>query len=208
MFPSIEVRWFYQEMIPSDVAAWFQQGRVEPGQEPGRVDSYLRLGELDALGIKLREGRIEIKQRQRQHGIVAFCERLTGLVEAWRKWSLPLASAEGDLSGILVPASSWIPVQKERSVLKYQVTADGRSAAVPSDSFAVQGCMVELTSIRAGGEAWWSLGFEAFGEGCSLLKTLLPVVEHVLARGEIPLPFDESHSYGYPAWLSRLGQRF
>lgn len=63
MYPTAEVRWFHRGKVPLDVMAWFLRLHGEP-EEPGhRVDYYLRLSDADALGIKLRDGRIEIKTR-------------------------------------------------------------------------------------------------------------------------------------------------
>jgi hypothetical protein len=206
MFPSMEVRWFYKGVVPEEVVAWFQQDRPEVDEQPGRLDYYLCLGDMDGLGIKLREGRIEIKQRQHQRGVVRFRQRVAGLVEGWRKWSLAMADPESDLSDIVVPVSSWIPVRKERSLRQYGVARDGRSTAVSAGSLFGQGCNVELTSIEAGGERWWSLGFEAFGDESYLWEMLLTVVEHVFAL-KVPFFFDASHSYAYPRWLGMLAQR-
>ncbi|MGD8968471.1 MAG: hypothetical protein PVI07_13255, partial [Anaerolineae bacterium] len=60
-------------------------------RHPAREDHYLRLSDTYALGIKLRQGRIEAKQRVRRPGVVRFHERVTGIVEHWRKWSFQLA---------------------------------------------------------------------------------------------------------------------
>ena len=68
MFATAEVRWFYEGAVSPEVLEWFEQGELTPEEQPYRVDYYLRLSDRDSLGIKLREGRIEVKQRHRQHG--------------------------------------------------------------------------------------------------------------------------------------------
>ncbi|MFN2285080.1 MAG: hypothetical protein ACK2UQ_11710, partial [Anaerolineae bacterium] len=68
MFPTVETRWFYPGIIPSDVLAWYHYGERAPEAQPTRIDYYLRLSDHGDLGIKLREGRIEIKQRAKQYG--------------------------------------------------------------------------------------------------------------------------------------------
>lgn len=206
MFPSLEVRWFYEGTVPVQVLEWFHAGKPTPVEQPLRVDKYLRLGDTDALGIKLREGRIEIKQRQRQHGVIRFHDRVAGLAEHWLKWSFAPAEAAADWAGILVPTRSWISVRKERALSRYQIFADGRSAAASVDEYLQQGCHLELTRIQAEDQTWWSLAFEAFGDEASLRRNLLTVVEQVFARAQVPFPLAATDSYGYPRWLVLLEQ--
>jgi hypothetical protein len=206
MFPTVEVRWFYTGIIPREVLAWFQQGAYEPDQPSCRVDHYLRLGDIDSLGIKLREGRIEIKQRYGQQTIVRFHEHVAGVLEGWCKWSLALAEPVASLPDILIPASCWVAVQKERQVQRYQVVGHRQIVTVPAQRFPEQGCTLELTSIQARATAWWSLAFEAFGDETSLRDNLLLTVEQVLAHDGVPCSLEAADSYGYPAWLAMLGQ--
>jgi hypothetical protein len=203
MFPTVEVRWFQAGVPPPELVAWFQQGERHPEEQPHRVDYYLRLRQGDSLGIKFREGRIEIKQRQRSYGIIHFHERVSGLVESWHKWSFELTEASGDLTTLFAPASPWIGVQKARHVRKYGVTAVGRILAVPADEQPERGCSLELTDVAVGGMPWWTVGFEAFGDEGGLREVLLCVVEHVLAQGQAPV-LDAKDSYGYPAWLRAM----
>jgi hypothetical protein len=204
MFPSAEVRWFYKGQVPGQVWAWFAEGEHLPSEQVPRVDYYLHIEETDSLGLKLREGRVEIKQRHCQYGVVRVRERVAGMMEHWRKWSLPLAEAGADWATILKPAPSWIGVEKGRWLRKYQMVADGRVAAIPADEVLGQGCGVELTRLRVAGDAWWSLGFEAFGDESSLREDLVYVMDHFFARGSVPLSFEARNSYGYPRWLTLL----
>jgi hypothetical protein len=204
MFPSMEVRWFYQGTIPAEVAEWFHSGTSRPEEQPPRVDYYLCLKKIDGLGIKLREGRMEVKRRQRQHGILHFHERAAGLVEHWRKWGFGLSTGGGELAHSLLPTSCWLGVQKERQLRKYRVTGDDRLVPVPIGEYPERGCSVELSTLRVEGQDWWSLCFEAFGDESLLRQALLLVVEQVLARERVPFPLDAKASYGYPGWLASL----
>ncbi len=206
MFPSLEVRWFYQGALPGEVVDWFHDCEQEPEEQPHRLDYYLRLGTTDSLGIKLREGRIEVKQRVRQHGVAQLGERATGLVEHWRKWSFGLADAGTSFGDILVPVQSWIGVQKQRKLRKYQLAGDDRLLAVGAGEYPERGCAGELTAIRIEEQEWWSLGFEAFGEESSLKEILMLAVGQFLSRKRVPFYFHAEHSYGYPSWLARLEQ--
>jgi hypothetical protein len=204
MFPTVEVRWFHRGEAPSEVTEWFLRGEPGPDQQPRRVDHYLRLGQRDSIGIKLRQGRIEIKRRHHRHGVVRFHDQLAGVVEGWRKWSLPLAALGGDLANAVTPASSWIAVQKARMLRKYQIVGEGQLVSVPADVFPAQGCSVELTGVRARETTWWTLAFEAFGKESSRHSNLVLAVENVLAGESVPFLLDARDSYGYPRWLALL----
>jgi hypothetical protein len=64
------------------------------------------------------------------------------------------------------------------------------------------GCAVELTEVHAGGEAWWTLGFEATGPA-SLLHSELEAAAAVVFAQALPdgveLAIDDSTSYAQ--WL-------
>jgi hypothetical protein len=198
MWPTVEVRWFYPGRIPGPLQAWFRQVEGEGEEQPCRVDHYLRLGATEALGIKMREGRIEIKQRRRRLGLFRFHERVAGQVEAWRKWSFALAG-----TGALVPASSWIAVEKARTLVQFQVGSEGRILPLPAGSYEAQGCGLELTRIVIRGADWWSLGFEAFGPEARLQENLVAVAKHLLGSEAAP-GLEDAASCGYPRWLERV----
>ncbi len=206
MFPSIEVRWFHEGTIPPEVLEWFQQSEHKPEEQPSRVDYYLRHTHQGSLGIKLREGRVEIKQRQRQYGVVRFHQRVAGMVENWRKWSFELSEAGRDLSSAAVPASSWIGVEKERTLRRYRLTGDNEIVAVSVGEGSGQTCSLELTSIHVEGAEWWSLGFEAFDDEVADEGSLLLVAKQVLTACQPPA-LRARDSHGYPKWLITIAQR-
>ena len=200
MFPTVEVRWFNKGVVNPRVLSWFQQSKGKIEEQPARVDYYLRVADGGSLGIKLREGRIEVKQRYHQHGVVRFHERVAGLVEHWLKWSFELAGGSNYPVGMAIPASSWVEVKKERTILRYRVTSQGNMEVVSARAYCDWGCDLELTSISVEGEQWWSLGFESFGDETAIREGLILVVEKVLAAEEPPA-FNAEDSYGYPKWL-------
>ena len=205
MYPTLEVRWFYQGAMPPAVLEWFQSAVQGIVVQPTRVDYYLRLPDNHSLGIKLREGRIEIKQRSQQHGLVNFHDGVAGLVESWRKWSLEVAKTGTGLEGNLEPASAWILVQKDRLLGKYRLTAGGQIVPIPASEPAGQGCEVELSNIQVGGEAWWTLALEASGQETTLQSSLLAGAGQ-LFRSRPPQIFSGLDSYSYPRWMATLPQ--
>jgi hypothetical protein len=204
MFPTVEVRWFYGGTIPPQVLEWFREGQGQPEEPAYRVDHYLHLSDGDSVGIKLREGRLEIKQRHRQYGVVEFHRQAAGQVEHWRKWSFDLTQASDRCSESMAPDPPWIRVCKQRWLSRYRITGGG--AVIPTDAggYPEQGCDLELTSVKAKGRAWWTWGFEAFGEEPAQHENLVLVATQVFAIHEPPIVLDVGHSYSYPAWLANL----
>jgi hypothetical protein len=201
MFPTMEVRWFSTGAIPATVQEWFQQREGQPEEQPRRTDYYVRSEDGESLGIKLREGRLEVKQRLRELGGFRFHDRVAGRVEHWYKRSFAFTPGVSPL-----PGSSWIGVRKERSLYRYQLTAGRQLVAVSTADYVRAGCDLELTSVSVAGQAWWSLGLEAHGDEGTLQDMLFLVAPQVFAGGEPPA-LQASDSYGYPRWLELVQQR-
>jgi hypothetical protein len=65
-------------------------------------------------------------------------------------------------------------------------------------------CAVELTEIRVGGRAWWSLGFEMTGPASQLRSALQATARQVFAQpppGAVDLGMSSCQSYAQ--WLGR-----
>jgi hypothetical protein len=202
MFPTVETRWFYPDPVPPDVLAWYHYGERAPEAQPTRIDYYLRLADNDNLGIKLREGRIEIKQRAKQYGIEQLHEHVHGVVEGWRKWSFGVNDTGSGLSDLAGPHPSWIAVRKARRLRRYFVDEDGNVVAIGAAEIAVPGCNIELAEVVIYGEKWWSLAFETFGPEDALHATFMRVARHVLHGNTVP-HLDVEHSYSYAQWMQK-----
>ena len=209
MFPTVEARWFRQGEVSPEVASWFHEAEGDVDRRPRRVDHYLRLKNRNGLGIKLREGRIEVKQRNLRKDAIHFHQHAVGAIEHWRKWSFPLAGSHQAQLSIAVPEASWTRVSKERRLLTYRLTEDGRVvvATSPRDRSDVtrQGCVMELTGVRVGGQDWWTLAFEAFGDEPLLEDLLFAVARHLLAARAPPV-LNISESWSYADWLRIVAQ--
>jgi hypothetical protein len=196
-----EVRWFYPGAAPERMAAWFTHVDAATEVEPPRVDHYLRVLETDGIGIKYREGRIEIKQRHASVP-VTLIPRAIGLVELWRKWGFGLA-AYAENGAVFEEDAEWISVEKRRWVRTYRPGPDGAIEVTQRSLLPQCECSVELTEVLVGDQAWWTLGFEASGEETTLKRSLEAVVCHVINHMPVHT-FDLAHSYGYPRWLQLL----
>jgi hypothetical protein len=204
MFPTVEVRWFDRGQTPPGVQAWFHQGERRVDRRPPRVDHYLRITDPGALSVKFREGRIEVKRRVLRRDAMRFHQRVTGIVEHWRKWSFELANAPRARAGVGTPAGAWIPVRKERRLITYRLTGGRHVVPVATPSLHSdardQRCVMELTGVVVGKQDWWTLAFEAFGDESGLEDVLLDVARAVLRAREPPV-LNAPESLGYADWL-------
>jgi hypothetical protein len=172
-----EVRWFAPGRPPAPL-----DGRMDElgatGPE-GRTDVYLCLPETEALGVKLRDGgaALEVKLRERALGKMEFSGGVAGSPELWQKWSFP----RGTSTDLGLPAGAWLEVDKARKL-------------------ADLACQVELTELRAAGEEWWTLGFEASGARPD--EDLTEAVAAFFSRRDLMADLKEARSCAYPAWLS------
>ncbi len=178
--------------------AWLAAQGCDLAVQPPRVDYYLRLNGDDSLGIKLREGRIEVKRRTQPGEIVRFGERAAGLVESWRKWSFGLREFDERLTD----SGDWLGVWKARRLCFLAVGDDGRFSPHPGNLILQQGCACELTEVRLIGanEMWWTVGFEAFGQTANRRERLILAARQLLSQDSAPALAAEN-SYSYPSWL-------
>lgn len=200
MWETAEIRWFYEGDVPSEVENWQPNILGRPDHQPIRTDYYLRLAKGDALGIKLREGRIEIKQRVVFHGIVQLHQNAVGRLQTWRKWSLPLARTAMQWRAP-EPASSWIAVRKDRRLHRYAHVEESGPVAAPTHHYPPRGCDLELTRLTIGRRQWWSLALEGFGPRESLCRTVEEVGQ-LLFQASRPRCLEEERSWSYPEWLA------
>jgi hypothetical protein len=63
----------------------------------------------------------------------------------------------------------------------------------------------ELTELRAAGEEWWTLGFEAFGNEAELVQALTGAVADFFSESALADDLQAARSCAYPAWLRTLG---
>jgi hypothetical protein len=195
---SLEVRWIFPGQLEAAVAGWF--GRFPAGVE-SREDTYLLDPPLPGLSVKVRGGgALEVKAYRGSPGILEVAGRARGRMESWHKWSFPVSPpspGRGD------PAC-WRPVRKRRRISRFS-SASGPIVTGGPGPGAEPGCTVELTEVRARGQDWWTLGFEATGPAdllrSELQATAALVFGQALPGGVQPGP-DQSRSYAQ--WL---GQR-
>lgn len=203
MLTTAELRWFERGKLPEEILHWFGADCLGEQLQPPAVreDVYLCLDEGEYLGIKLRQGRLEIKWRNAELGIVQFGDRVAGNAETWSKWFCEDPTGES-FQPATVLGKSWVSVKKERSQRLFQVLPDKSIVAVATNTESIkQGCSVEITQLSINDNAWWSLAFEAFGENNCLMSNLQAVANWVFSTysGSKLLA---QNSYAYPHWLN------
>lgn len=204
----LEIRWFFEGLMPSSVESWFQSQTLQrflaPAEE--RTDIYLRNRD-DNLGLKLRAGRLDIKWRRYLEEFVGAGGKVSGQAEDWITWvwtdtaGNAAREIESSLSGDY--DSPWIEVAKKRLQLRY-VFEGYRFVAVRMDEQVEHGCAVELTKVRAHDQWWWTFALDVFGGRGEATMILRQRIDTLFA--DYPgLDLRLEDSYGYPRWLSSVG---
>lgn len=200
MLSSTELRWFYPGKLPVAISAWFNAEHLGKSLEPPekREDVYLYIApDCDYMGIKLRLGRLEIKWRKAELGIVNIAQIVEGKLESWDKWACEDSTARNFQPQSVVDKSHWIKVSKVRQQRKYQVLAQNLVQDVPLNTTPDQGCNIELTQLSIGGNDWWSIALEAFGESTDNLH----VVANKVFQSYDAAFLQANNSFAYPRWL-------
>lgn len=196
-FPTVEIRWFGRGPIPAAVQQWYDALAAPGAPHSPRTDHYLS-GTGPALGVKLREGRVEMKQRSGEPGHIDITNAVRGAVEAWRKWSFALENVSTARAAADASPAAWIAVHKRRTLKQYGL--DERGAVWPGLVGAPAICEVELTSVGAAGSRWWTIGLESSGRSDLRPRALLAVAGRIFA-GADDLLLPTAASYGYARWL-------
>lgn len=207
MFTTLELRWFYRGTLPAEIKDWFAEDGL--GQHLGgleeREDTYLYIPECEDLGVKLRQGKLEIKWRKTDLGVLCLRDNLAGKTEKWMKWTCEEAAAESLNPDRFMQRKPWIVVKKVRSQRHYQVSTDTTAAPLSVPKVVDQGCSVEITQLTVQGSDWWSLGFEASGDDHRLKTNLLSVVTYIFKSYRGP-KLQAQDSYAYPHWLFLIAE--
>lgn len=204
---SAELRWFWPEAAPHDLAAWFRGAATHQWPAGGgrlRSDTYVVDRGQPELGIKHRGSASipELKQRCGTAQQPCEIEPFRGAIEFWAKVVPRL--------GLKLPVdTAVVEVSKRRWLRLFDTHGDTRQLRLNEDGSpwdtayqAIQGCHVELTELElALGERWVTLGFESFGPVETLLNSLRASAAWLAQRNAPGL--DGAIEASYPAWLCR-----
>ncbi len=192
-----EIRWFFPGESPRDVADWFANGGPRIACEP-RTDRYLVMPAAATVGVKVREGRFELKAQRGAAQRVTITDGSAGILDSWVKWIAPSP-----------PRSDWlneravVEVLKERTLRGYRLEGSSIRAMDMDSGSEWAACRAELGRVEVRDEAWWSMAFEASGDPVGLEEVLEGVLRGVFSESPPPKPFPIESSCSYPAFLQR-----
>jgi hypothetical protein len=201
-FQTIEVRWFYPGELPAAVSNWFETVGVRLENIDTRSDFYLQSSSPD-VGVKLRQGNLEVKYRQQELGQFAIDGMANSRIEQWSKW-ICVDDAAGLSPTKLADKPGWLKVDKIRDRRLYRVEFGDpillNQIATPTVDIA----SIELTQLQVRSQAWWTVACEYFGSDLDLDRQFLPLVK-TLCAGSSLAAHQAQISCGYPQWLAAFG---
>jgi hypothetical protein len=202
-FQTIEVRWFYRGEIPVQIGNWFETLGERLERIDRRSDVYLQSSSPD-VGMKLRQGNLEVKYRQAQIGRFEIGGLVDSHVELWSKWICV------DDRGLLTPTQladkpGWLKVDKIRDRRLFRVEFDEGIKLVQVATPTADLAAIELTQLQVLGQTWWTVACEYFGNDLEIDRQFLPLVGKLLAGSGIA-NITPQISCGYPQWSIEIGR--
>ncbi len=160
IYYSSEIRWFSDK--GKTLLNLFNAFPGKSSATQARTDRYLNR-KSESIGIKIREGRMEIKLLVGSHKHTF--KRQRWIIEDWVKCSYEDSAASlQNLGKIDSDIFSWIDILKKRKQKKF-VLSGKTVRPVDFDEQISQGCTVEYTSLKVHKTIpYYTLGFEAFGK--------------------------------------------
>ena len=214
-FTSMEARWFFEGAAGGypGLHRWFETSTPFPraagvaapewrGRAGGEPDVYLLVPGCTDMGIKWREGTLQIKGRVDDLGARRFDTRHEGRVQRWIKWTYPEVPAacrglfgQSERHGLATAS-----VHKTRALRMISLDGGGPREVGP-DRVLDRGVGFEMTELELDGERYCSVAFEAFPDDALTAARFDAVVAGFLGVLDEPLGLEASMAY--PDWLCR-----
>jgi hypothetical protein len=197
-----EIRWFNNGNLPEEIVHHLKQlpGKFEG--HPERTDVYFLLKGAPDLGIKLREGRVELKKRTSVHDDYDF-SGISGQVESWRKWSIQATGELNPFHPMFQNPKHWVNIRKTRSLVKFGITNNEMLVLPPEDRYPENGITLEASVLEMKKVTWWTVGLECYGAPENVHTYLLNFAPKILKNLAVK-GFSRSNSFGYPEWISQF----
>jgi hypothetical protein len=199
-----EIRWFYNHNF-DEIKDWWNGNDLPFNDEGERLDYYIFIPNVDDIGIKNREGRLEVKWRIPNSQKRFETPKLEGLIEEWVKWGW--SDSKPQINDPLFdflseyPKGPMIKILKRRLSRKFKLFSNDKYEPVEWIDLSESGFSMELTEIILEESKWWSVGFETLGNKITLESFQTKIKE---MSSKIPLKLKLENSYGYPKWISRV----
>lgn len=193
MYKTKEIRWFFKN-DRKPVRNWFEDLKFDVLEK--RNDFYLNL-KKDDVGVKIREGKVEVKHRIGSRARGCLNPKAWGNFEEYIKWSFPVNDDDALYCETLSDGlENWTLIEKHRMAAQLSTTNNGLML-YPSSQKLKSGCQVEYSEIRLKGERWYTFGMEWFGENQQELQP--DSISDILGNTELR----SRQSMGYAAFLSK-----
>ncbi len=207
MVSSQEARWFLDGNIDNHVPLqrWVENGPFSPqwsGRLGGKPDIYIVIPNASDLGLKWREGQLQIKGLESTLGIHQFRGGHAGVVERWLKWSYRGAEIESRF-GKWFHDGRHIEVFKTRCLRKFRLNPFTHQIVEVEASAAIDrgGCL-EVTDLRVNEKAYVSIAFEMFPNDPAMPQDFSALADMLLET--LPVRLSAESSLSYPGWLQTL----
>ncbi len=214
-FTSIETRWFLEGESSQhpELRQWFEsctpfpraadvQAPAWKGRAGGEPDVYLLMPGCTDMGVKWREGTMQIKGRIADLGERRFGIGRSGKVQRWIKWTYPEVPAayralfEASGTHNLETAA----VHKTRALRMISMDTAKPEEVVPGIVLE-RGVGFEMTDLELNGARYCSVAFEAFPGDAAAEAGFNAAVSGFL--GELAGSPGIDASMSYPEWLYR-----
>lgn len=200
-----EIRWFKKGKIPQVLLDWIQSNEGIYEDQSPRTDVYLIIDSVPTIGIKVREGRMEIKKKLST--VESFSiEAISGYPETWIKWSSKTADDVKEDYPLLQDKDQWIQIQKKRTLRKFEVSASGQLLPFPETFYPEVGIAIEVSDLEVNDQSWWTFALECFGPQDRVLADLKTVIPTLLTNFP-PIELTKDLSMAYPEWIGRLQKK-
>lgn len=202
---SAEVRWFWPELLPTQLEEWYRAAGNHDGVLPGggatRVDVYLRDDQQEELGLKNRgqKAGVEVKGLVEEGRVDLDVGPFRGPIQIWCKWTSERLTLEGKAT-VSLEKRRWLRKFDGGASLLEEIPLDENESGARRPD---RGCNVELTRVLVdppSGQLWWTLGLESFGTLATVHEDLRRTAE-LLARRNCP-GLDSGTQASYPKWLT------
>jgi hypothetical protein len=219
MIKSLELRWFFKDILPINIYQWFEN--ILPGnekfEEEPRSDYYL-IPQSEDLGVKLSRQQLQIKVRK---DYVNFSlknnNNIQGILEHWTRYSWnSLYTTENKKIDTFYDRFSYIKVDKKRLIRKYKIS-DDMLIQIPISNIIDTKCSIEITKINVKEQIWSTLAFDWFLDNNKNDTTIS--IDHItnkkIFNKTIKVLFDQYpddritkkiNSFSYPCFLSKLSK--
>lgn len=212
MVYSAEIRWFFvAEAEVAILQEWFKSYKQFFTGNWSRADYYLWQPNIKTTGVKLREGKLEIKILLAGQKELPIGSINSGITNNWVKYSFNLPDSDEESNKLLAQFSSqpvstrddcWVRVDKERLLVKFSLENSELKNIAP-DAWPDEGCGLELTKIKVNQKTYYTFGLEAFSKTRLQEHVLHRVINEIMPAIKVT-NLQVPHSQAYPEFLASL----